>query len=164
MRRPGWIAERVDMLKQLWADGATAQAIAERLGGVSRSAVMGKVFRLRLNAAGSAGGPASAAPPWRRGKTLLELTNRSCRWPLGEPGQPSFLFCGVAGADLTSGMPYCARHARLAYGAAATICASIKASALDDDSHPASSPAPVRAAIRSSIWRAAVRRAAARRR
>ncbi len=45
-----WTKERVAMLKTLWAGGATAQAIAAQLGGLTRSAVLGKVFRLRLGA------------------------------------------------------------------------------------------------------------------
>ena len=75
-----WTDERIDMLKQLWADGATANSIADRLGGVSRSAVLGKIFRLRLGAAtaacAAAGTKAAAddsgaadiagAPPQRR--------------------------------------------------------------------------------------------------
>lgn len=35
-----------------------------------------------------------------------------CCWPLGEPGTPSFRFCG---ADAMPGKPYCAKHAQLAY-------------------------------------------------
>ena len=49
----------------------------------------------------------------RRGKSLLELTNESCRWPMGRRGK--YLFCGVAEADVLCGIPYCARHMRRAY-------------------------------------------------
>src|SRR5665213_1424777 len=42
-----WTDDRIASLKQMWADGATAAAIAERLGGLSRSAVLGKIHRLR---------------------------------------------------------------------------------------------------------------------
>jgi GcrA cell cycle regulator len=48
MQSQAWSAERVDLLRRLWADGETAAAIGVRLGGMSRSAVLGKVFRLRL--------------------------------------------------------------------------------------------------------------------
>jgi GcrA cell cycle regulator len=161
MRGNSWTRERIELLQALWASGATADAIGDRLGGLSRSAVLGKVFRLRLGAAKSAkasrGGevrtledsslaaaptiipaPAAAAVPpampgrrrWsrrsdssrdapaaanKRGKSLLELTNHSCRWPHGRPGASNFFFCGAPGADLERGMPYCARHARRAY-------------------------------------------------
>src|SRR5580698_1288727 len=42
-----WTDERIAILKQMWAEGATAVAIADRLGGLSRSAVLGKIFRSR---------------------------------------------------------------------------------------------------------------------
>jgi GcrA cell cycle regulator len=45
-------------------------------------------------------------------RSLLELTEETCRWPIGDPGTPDFFFCG--GAALTS-LPYCAYHSRLAY-------------------------------------------------
>jgi GcrA cell cycle regulator len=43
-----WTTERIALLKRLWAQGNTANAIAAELGGLSRSAVLGKIFRLRL--------------------------------------------------------------------------------------------------------------------
>jgi GcrA cell cycle regulator len=46
-----WTDKRIASLKQMWADGATAAAIAERLGGLSRSAVLGKIHRLRPSVA-----------------------------------------------------------------------------------------------------------------
>jgi GcrA cell cycle regulator len=135
-----WTRERIALLKKLWADGETATAIAARLR-MSRSAVLGKVFRLRLRPAANAttaaalrntkilsrrhksrspnkdrGKPAAAAAPaMAPGKTLFELTNGSCRWPHGQPGTKTFHFCGASGADLEGGRPYCERHARRAY-------------------------------------------------
>lgn len=53
MRAETWTANRVELLKQLWIKGETAVAIGARLGGISRSAVLGKVFRLRLGDAGA---------------------------------------------------------------------------------------------------------------
>ncbi|MGB5093831.1 MAG: GcrA family cell cycle regulator [Parvibaculum sp.] len=44
--------------------------------------------------------------------TVLTLTEHTCKWPIGDPGQPGFHFCGHS-AD--SGVPYCPDHARLAY-------------------------------------------------
>jgi GcrA cell cycle regulator len=49
--RDAWTAERIELLKKLWVEGETAAAIAGRLGGLSRSAVLGKIFRLRLGVA-----------------------------------------------------------------------------------------------------------------
>lgn len=43
-----WSQERTDTLKKLWADGHSGSAIARRLGGVTRNAVIGKVHRLGL--------------------------------------------------------------------------------------------------------------------
>jgi len=132
-----WTRERIALLKKLWTDGETATAIAARLR-MSRSAVLGKVFRLRLRPAAKATAAAARsnrkilnrrhksrppikhrakppAPAMASGKTLFELTNDSCRWPHGQPGTKAFHFCGAPGADLEGGRPYCERHARRAY-------------------------------------------------
>jgi GcrA cell cycle regulator len=45
-----WTNKRVEQLKSLWAEGRSASAIAARLGGVTRNAVIGKVHRLGLAA------------------------------------------------------------------------------------------------------------------
>jgi len=43
-----WTDERIERLKKMWAQGATASQIADELGGVSRNAVIGKAHRLGL--------------------------------------------------------------------------------------------------------------------
>jgi len=43
-----WTEERIERLKKMWAEGATASQIADELGGVSRNAVIGKAHRLGL--------------------------------------------------------------------------------------------------------------------
>ena len=43
-----WTDERIDTLKSMWESGMTASQIAEKLGGVSRNAVIGKAHRLGL--------------------------------------------------------------------------------------------------------------------
>ena len=50
--------------------------------------------------------------PMGQRRTLLELTEETCRWPIGDPGQADFFFCG--GQTITS-LPYCAYHSRVAY-------------------------------------------------
>jgi GcrA cell cycle regulator len=45
-------------------------------------------------------------------RTLLELTEATCRWPIGDPGSPEFFFCG---GNTATGLPYCAYHSRVAY-------------------------------------------------
>lgn len=44
-----WTDDRVEQLKKLWQEGLSASQIANRLGGVSRNAVIGKVHRLGLS-------------------------------------------------------------------------------------------------------------------
>jgi GcrA cell cycle regulator len=51
-----------------------------------------------------------------RGCSLLELSPRSCRWPINEPGTADFCFCGHPQVE---GLPYCVGHARIAYKSAA---------------------------------------------
>jgi GcrA cell cycle regulator len=46
------------------------------------------------------------------GATILTLTDRICKWPIGDPRHPDFHFCGRASAE---GLPYCNEHARRAY-------------------------------------------------
>lgn len=43
---------------------------------------------------------------------LLELKEGSCRWPIGDPDQPGFGFCGCRKA---ADGPYCERHAAQAF-------------------------------------------------
>jgi len=45
-------------------------------------------------------------------RTLLELNEDTCRWPIGDPGSADFFFCG--GQTVTS-LPYCSYHSRVAY-------------------------------------------------
>lgn len=46
------------------------------------------------------------------GATILDLTERMCRWPIGDPRETSFRFCGRTRKE---GMPYCTEHAAKAY-------------------------------------------------
>jgi GcrA cell cycle regulator len=50
--------------------------------------------------------------PLGQRRSLLELTEETCRWPIGDPGTADFFFCG--GPAITS-LPYCAYHSRIAY-------------------------------------------------
>lgn len=45
------------------------------------------------------------------GCNIFALTNRTCRWPIGDVGTPEFLFCGSPQANLKAGIPYCPQHA-----------------------------------------------------
>jgi GcrA cell cycle regulator len=44
--------------------------------------------------------------------TILHLSDKTCKWPIGDPGTEEFCFCGHNPRD---GSPYCEYHARLAY-------------------------------------------------
>jgi GcrA cell cycle regulator len=50
--------------------------------------------------------------PLGQRRTLLELNELTCRWPIGDPGTAEFFFCGGLPA---TGLPYCAYHSRVAY-------------------------------------------------
>jgi GcrA cell cycle regulator len=50
-------------------------------------------------------------PPGER-KTLKQLTEGMCRWPIGDPQLADFHFCG---RNKVTGLPYCEHHARRAY-------------------------------------------------
>lgn len=50
--------------------------------------------------------------PLTQRRTILELTESTCRWPVGDPGSGDFFFCG---GNAVCGLPYCPHHARLAY-------------------------------------------------
>lgn len=133
----GWTDERVEQLKSLWADGLSASQIARALGGVTRNAVIGKVHRLGL--AGRAGPARSERPRTAithkavlraaapepvvveedpivlddgHFATVLTINDRMCRWPIGDPSENEFHFCG---RGPKSGSPYCEAHARKAY-------------------------------------------------
>ncbi len=137
-----WTDERVSLLKKLWGEGKTAAEIAKELGGVTRNAVIGKAHRLKLSNRVSPiqqnKKPANTStPPAKKQEKkparvveqnnkkpvikkedlvgLLELNNRMCRWPEGDPQQGDFGFCG---GDIYPGLPYCADHSKVAYQAA----------------------------------------------
>lgn len=200
-----WTDERVETLKRMWAEGASASQIAKELGQVTRNAVIGKVHRLGLsNRVGPGEGeaseeaPAATEParepapepsrepesaaladddqasaeteaddadepedasaaedgdteegpsqPYRRpiipaGQplppqpsaneispeaiakvqevekvarrlTLMELTEKTCKWPVGDPATPNFWFCGL---PVQPGKPYCEAHVGVAF-------------------------------------------------
>jgi GcrA cell cycle regulator len=50
--------------------------------------------------------------PVEQRKTLLQLNEKTCRWPVGDPGSADFFFCG---GDTVNELPYCSYHSRVAY-------------------------------------------------
>jgi GcrA cell cycle regulator len=50
--------------------------------------------------------------PVNERKYIQTLTEACCRWPIGDPQQPDFHFCGK---KKVTGLPYCEVHARRAF-------------------------------------------------
>ncbi|WP_279481009.1 GcrA family cell cycle regulator [Aureimonas sp. SK2] len=50
--------------------------------------------------------------PISRNLTLTQLSDRTCKWPLGDPLSAEFRFCGNHAPDAS---PYCQYHARIAF-------------------------------------------------
>ena len=44
--------------------------------------------------------------------SLMELTERTCKWPIGDPATDKFWFCGLPSAP---GKPYCEAHVGVAF-------------------------------------------------
>ena len=133
-----WTEERIELLRTLWTEGLSASQIADRLGEVTRNAVIGKAHRLGLSGRPSpvkvdrSAAPTSAsarpgkpAPAVTRAAvvptvepepltrvTLLSITERMCKWPNGHPGEPDFHFCG---RRTNPGHSYCLEHTGRAY-------------------------------------------------
>lgn len=148
-----WTQELDDILRKGFAGGASASALAAKIGGVSRNAVIGRLHRLGLKRAfsqasrspwkkqepkrRSARGPKNGNPFGRGYQSdddivacqvdttplstdpspgdrvsLEQLTKITCRWPLGDPNDDDFGFCGCKPLE---GFPYCSAHARAAY-------------------------------------------------
>ncbi len=133
----GWTDESVEKLRQLWAQGLTANEIAKKLG-VTKNAIVGKVHRLCLTARPSPIKSKDAADELPLQPDLIEkieeksveevveprkneeLTNiklvdldsHTCRWPIGDPRDDDFCFCGK---KVRSGQTYCDEHSMQAY-------------------------------------------------
>ena len=136
-----WTDEKVAKLKELWGKGSTASQFAEIIGGISRNAVIGKAHRLNLSAKIKTRSATSNENyenstngkniKLKRGgrskfksliiekdfepenpKTLEELDDNSCKWPIGHPNEKDFYFCGRKSLKDFS---YCKLHLLYAY-------------------------------------------------
>jgi GcrA cell cycle regulator len=58
--------------------------------------------------------PAKPSPEIADKTGLLDLNERTCKWPIGHPGEPDFHFCG---RQSNPGFPYCVEHCGVAYQA-----------------------------------------------
>ena len=135
-----WTSEKVEKLKELWSKGHTASQIAEMLGDTTRNAVIGKAHRLDLEARAPSkqtSAPKSrdnkhtrrTTPPTSRKakfqsilldksfepenpKSLEDLTESTCKWPVGHPNEEKFYFCG---RKPEGEFPYCKLHVLYAF-------------------------------------------------
>lgn len=150
MTASAWTQDRVERLRILWKAGRTAEQVAHELAnGITRSAVLGKVYRMGLSAGRAARpvqprperpsrlkraqtrsavglGPTDTPMPERvseRGRaSVMTIRRTDCRWPLGDPRSPAFSLCGrpaVRGA-------YCGVHAEIAYRPAGDMTRSLE--------------------------------------
>ena len=128
-----WTPERVTALKQMWADGESASAIARHLG-VTKNAVISKVRGLELsprrgrrnaNPGGFNGRPrlkpkplpmpepkAPADAPEPLNVSCLEVRDHQCKYATHSRGM-RHLFCGHAVSK--PGSSWCPAHERLVW-------------------------------------------------
>jgi hypothetical protein len=75
-----WNEERTATLRKLWLEGMSASQVARQLGGVSRSAVIGKVHRLGITVRDIPARQRTAVRTAVR-DPLLPLADRQSRFP-----------------------------------------------------------------------------------
>ena len=136
-----WTREREEKLKELWKKGHTASQIAEILGDTTRNAVIGKAHRLKLAARATSKGSKLIKNQTQENKevrnekfisrkarfksllldknfepenpkTLEQLEDKNCRWPIGHPDEKNFYFCGRTPVE---GFSYCKLHVLYAF-------------------------------------------------
>lgn len=111
-----WTDERVESLTRLWAEGFSARQIAEKLGGVTRNAVIGKAHRLNLQRGTELVEviPEPEPPPIPEPifAPTPEVKSWMCRWPTEDPGRYGLHICAKTAQP---GRPYCAEHLTQAY-------------------------------------------------
>ncbi len=56
--------------------------------------------------------PIAELVPISQRASILTLTERTCKWPIGDPSSEDFYFCGRTS---DAGVPYCAHHCKIAY-------------------------------------------------
>ena len=136
-----WTVEREKKLRELWKKGHTASEIAQFLGDTTRNAVIGKAHRLNLQGRAPSKkkllgtNNENIKKPEQKNqklgrkarfrallldknfeqenpKKLEELTDLTCRWPIGHPYEENFYFCGRKSMEK---FPYCKLHVLYAF-------------------------------------------------
>ena len=105
-----WTKSKVDKLSSMWAKGIPAREIADKLGNVSRNAVIGKANRLGLSK--KIKQKESIKETKSTSLNSLIANMKGCKWPIGHPGGEDFYFCGK---EVIPGKPYCGEHCLIAY-------------------------------------------------
>jgi len=111
-----WTEDKIKKLKKLWQAGKATAEIAKNLG-MSKNSIIGKVHRLDLaarpNPVKIESKTVKKAPSKKVGVVrLLDLKINTCRWPIGDPKDEDFHFCGE---QTVIGKPYCLAHCQEAY-------------------------------------------------
>ena len=141
LKKMSWTSEREEKLRQLWKKGHSGREIASMLGNTTRNAVIGKANRLKLerrveskrteaktNTEKNNSLETKTQKLGRKArfrallldknfeqenpKKLEELTDDTCRWPIGHPYEENFYFCGRKPMEK---FPYCKFHVLYAF-------------------------------------------------
>ena len=113
-----WTHERVETLTRLWAEGYSARQIAEKLGGITRNAVIGKAHRLNLSRGAERGVVVVEPPPPPPvyiepiPEPRADFKTWMCRWQTHDAGKFGLYICGHT---VQPGRHYCATHLTMAY-------------------------------------------------
>ena len=131
-----WSAEEKDKLKEYWAEGYSATQVAHLIPNKTRNSILGVVFREGLTKNGTvkmkqaprlkiSSREIKAPTPLKEEVeknpvladsgnpfTLKDLPSSGCKWPIGDPEQKDFHFCGHS--RRVDG-PYCDTHAKAGY-------------------------------------------------
>ena len=136
-----WNDANTEQARKLYVDqGLSAGRVAAMIGAPSRNSIIGRMHRqgfllpdvdrhhrmARPNIPRPSRAPPKPKPAPKRSTKpmpvspppppaaipLMQLTSRTCRWPLGDPHEPRFGFCG---ARVPHDAPYCCEHRAIAY-------------------------------------------------
>lgn len=111
-----WTEDKIKKLKKMWQAGKPTAEIAKTLG-MSKNSIIGKVHRLNLKVRPSPIKTETTKPKAITKKIvekigLMDLKLTTCRWPIGNPKDEDFCFCGK---QTVTGKPYCQKHCQEAY-------------------------------------------------
>ena len=101
-----WTGAEIAQLRKLWGDKSlTCEMVGQRLGR-TKNAVISKARRLGFAQKRESKAKVVIAPK------VVAKDASGCLWPIGDPRQPEFHFCG---AKKRAGSSYCAEHHVVAF-------------------------------------------------